>query len=316
MFSLPFLLARLYPGRSPEEIEKLVLPCEQAPVYLVDTWSEIGKNDLEKPEIQLGLARTLFQTQFTYLGVVDEIMGKLEEWSEGTILFADLGETSRQFYQRLYGFLGWINFSHISYQRKLFLLDARFLLLATVWEIPLYDAVQKHFAYLGYVREMAGDADLLAGAIARNQTPLGAVAGQNKTVADWIKMFDSFPPNLIKERVDMFLGESSAVRYLPAEEKSVLSKILTLYWGLRGDFIWRELDYSLAAGFGAKAVKENLSVNDTYLQLLYQATQEQFVVWLDSYEEAAEWLWAIKADQNFIRKLLFVLLEKVDLKNH
>ena len=49
--------------------------------------------------------------------------------------------------------------------------------------------------------------------------------------------------------------------------------------------------------------------------MLYKATAEDFSVWLESHEDAVDWIAKTQKPIEFIKKLLFILLEKVDMKN-
>lgn len=315
MYSLPYITAQLYPHKSPQDLEKLVKRSLLALEYDSKSWQEVKKDDLGKEEVQLSLIKTFYTLQFDYDGAASEIIRCLEEWTDGVLLFPQLAEEKQEFYQRYYVFLGFVCFEYLKLTSQVYLLGSRFLPLALAWEIPLYVDVQNFFSHLTSLRLMEDFSMAFYTAIEKNKTPFGEELNKTKTIADWVKEFNEFPGNNLAAKVDEFLENKFAVQRLPEDDRKILDKILTLYWGLRAGFIWRELEYSAAQGGEDKPKRENKTADDYYLQELFNADQESFAVWLDSYQEAAEWIVSASKPMEFIKKLLFILFEKVDLKN-
>ncbi len=316
MYTLPDIISTLFPNKSLEEQQGLVELCLSTSEYDSATWQRVKREDLESEEVKLGLARTLYYSILRYSGVIDEIMFSLERWSDReSILFSGLSEEDQAFYQQYYLMAGWINFAWIGFARKLFLLDTRFLLLACASNIPIYINVQQHFARYISINGMKADAMLFAGNIARNQTPFGGSDKARQPLAWWIDMFNGFTASNIEGKVDEFLGNNMEVKRLPAEGVEILGKVLTLYYGLKGGFIWREIDYSDAGGVEEKEAVEGKTTDDYYLELLYQAKPEDYMMWLKDYKETAEWIFLTEKNAEFLRKLTLVLSEKTDLGN-
>ena len=143
MFSLDFILAQLYPYKKLEDLQKILDDDFRDPMlypeYDTWTWKEVKQEDLSALEVQIRLIKTLFSTQYLYDGTVQLIMDSFEKWSKsGTIVFEGVTPDDQLFLERYYCFLGWLHFAHITYARKLYLLESRFLPLAIVWDIPVY----------------------------------------------------------------------------------------------------------------------------------------------------------------------------------
>ena len=72
--------------------------------------------------------------------------------------------------------------------------------------------------------------------------------------------------------------------------KKVLNKILTLYYGLRGGFIWRELkaeDIIIPLDRKEPVFKAE---GEYYLEELLETDGEQFSNWLSDWENTALWI--------------------------
>ena len=70
----------------------------------------------------------------------------------------------------------------------------------------------------------------------RNETPLGLPEKGAKTIGEWMVIFDEFEGSSIPTRVDEFMNDKMEIQRLNEDEKKILYKIITLYWGLRGGF--------------------------------------------------------------------------------
>lgn len=319
MFSIPYLITILYPQKKEEDLQAMVdkffADSVLYPDYNSYSWVEVKKEDLNEEEVQFSLIKTLYQSQFSYEGIIDTIMGSLEEWTDGEIIFPDFDVDTQAFLERYYGFFGWTNFRNISFERKTFLLGGRFLILAAIWDVPIYNNVQLHFGQYAYVRGMQEDCEVFSGMISRNESELGEEGKIKKTISQWVEMFKEFEEGSLEDKVNYFMSEKMEVSRLDEKTKSILYKILTLYWGIKTGFIYREIENSVPAGFERKEKRDNKSIDDNYLEILYQANPEQFEQWLGTCGETAYWMYLNKKSENFIKALIYVLFEKIDLDN-
>ena len=319
MLNLADILLQLYPSKSKEEILGYVDKCNSVDYgdFDIYEWQKIKKEDLANEETQLKLINNLFESQTRYDGVDDEILRDLGEWSEGTVVFKDFDSVSVEFYQRFYCYLGWLNFARVGYERKLFLLETRFLLLACVWNIPIYHAVQRSFAYYYFVKTMKEDAKLFRISIERNVTLLGDEKGAYKQVGEWIKQFNEFVPKNLETAVDEFLKSSTEINSLSAASQDALGKIITLYWGLASGAIWKEIEWSEAGGMLEKKPNIETKQDDSYyIQAVEQVDDPEFIkMYLKDTQEIADWIDQSGKDVEFVKKLVRALAKKVNLKD-
>src|SRR3989339_347632 len=231
MFSLDFILAQLYPYKKLEDLQKILDDDFRDPMlypeYDTWTWKEVKQEDLSALEVQIRLIKTLFSTQYLYDGTVQLIMDSFEKWSKsGTIVFEGVTPDGQLFLERYYCFLGWLHFAHITYARKLYLLESRFLPLAIVWDIPVYSNTQDYFAQYIYVDGLREDSTVFADAMGRNETPLGLPEKGAKTIGEWMVIFDEFEGSSIPTRVDEFMNDKMEIQRLNEDEKKILYKII------------------------------------------------------------------------------------------
>jgi len=318
MLKLSTILIQLYPSKTEEEILDLVDKCNNVDNVDYDTlgWQIVKKEDLNLEQTKLKLINNLFESQTRYLGVDNEILRKLEEWSEGTIIFNDMDIASSEFYQRYYCYLAWLNFARNGYKRQMFLLGTRFLLMACVWDIPILDLVQRHFAQFHLIKIMKEDANLFSGVMTRNLTLLGDEKGVYKQVGEWIKLFNDYVPKDLNNAVDEFLENTIEISRLSASNQEVLSKIITLYWNLASGTIWREIDFSEVVGLLKSDEKSDLTKDDYYIQAIQQADTKDFTkMYLQDYQDIADWIDQSGKTAEFVKKLVRALATKVNLKD-
>ncbi|HBU06813.1 MAG TPA: hypothetical protein DEB09_01890 [Candidatus Magasanikbacteria bacterium] len=316
MYSLDYLLVQLNPHLPKEEAERLLLALDTTPGFDTKSWQKIQMNDLESETTKLGLIKTLFDIQSYYDGVASEIIRSLEEWSQDkTIIFPLFSIEDQEFYQRYYASLGWLFFDKYKLSTQIYLLGSRFLLLGCVWDVPIYTNVQIFFASVISLNIMEDHAIVFYEAMQNNKTVLAEEGKEEKSIAGWLVDFNEFTGSSPETKVDEFMSSKLEVSRLSPENQKYLYIIVTLYWSLRVGMIWKEIDYSLAPGVEPAEKKENKKADDYYLQILYKAEPEDFSEWLSSYKEVAEWLVLTSKSDEFIKKILFVLLEKVDLNN-
>jgi len=319
MLSIAELVTQLYPEKEPEPLQYVAdLVAENFDEFYTHTWNEIQREDLLKENIQVRLVKTLFHSQFTYDGVVSMILQSLLDWSGGDLVFEDFDEDVAAFYERLFTFLGFVNFAWISHEQQSFLLQSRCLVLAAVWNVSLYVNVQNYFARISSIVNMYEETDLFAFNIRKNESFLRGTENSDKTVAYWVNLFDVFVPGSIENKIPEFLSDTLEVTRLPEDTRKFLDKILAVYWGLQTGVIYREVtaEDALPAGMERQAPPtEKKSQEDYYIDLLYAFPKENFNIWLKDYEATAYWLIMTEKPPAFIRKILFVLLEKIDLTN-
>ncbi|MBT3538797.1 hypothetical protein HN481_01590 [Candidatus Parcubacteria bacterium] len=316
MLSLPILTTQLYSRRSVDDINNLARLCDKSGLeYIESSWFQVKQENLKEGKVQLNLVKTLYQSQFGYTGVIEEIMRTLEKWTDEVLLFGFLDEELQDFYQHFYGFTGWMHFADLSFKRKMFFLDTRFLVMGCLWDVPIYANVQRHFSRHTYIKGLQDDAMLFKGAIERNQTSLGDPDKQHKTIAQWVEEFNKFDSSSFETKVDEFIENKMEVQRLEDLERDILHKILTLYYGLKGGFIYREIEDTIPAGYESKEKRDGKDIDDNYLDLLFESDQKQIQQWLESSGEAAYWMFSTKKSEHFIKKLVYILFEKIDLNN-
>ncbi len=320
MFSLSYIITKLYPAKSLEEKEELIRLCDaESREYEEFMWAEVTSDQLADRNVQLNLAMTVYRSQFYYWGVVDEIMRSLGDWTATFLDFPWLSEEDNRFYLRLYTFLGFINFHHIEQLHQLSLLGTRCLPLACLAEVPIYINVQNYFARYTYVPGMQDDAAFMANAIEKNATELGTEGKTIKSIQAWVSDFNAFFGSSLAAKVDEFMESSLTIARLDETERKILHQIVTLYYGLQGGFIWREIegpDGLMAFDpevSGVKLTSENKTADDYYIQVLYEV--KDITPWLEDWQSVVHWLDITGKTEDFVQKLLFVLLEKVDLNN-
>ncbi|MBI2990486.1 MAG: hypothetical protein HYY51_04890 [Candidatus Magasanikbacteria bacterium] len=314
MFSLAQTIRYLYPSKTDEEQQAILDACQdRGSEYYSMSWKNVQRPDLLQTDTKYHLIKTLHQFQFYYEGVVDDILRSLEGWSDGSLVFADFSEEDQDFYERFYTFFAWMHFDYISAKRQLFLLGTRFLLKACIWEIPIYTHVQDYFRRLAYVRGMWDDSLLFARIMARNHTLLGTEGKAVYKIGEWLDMFDNYYTASIESKVPEFMNNMMEVSRQDTDTRAWLEKIMTLYYGLQGGFIWREIEDGVPAGYERKQEGEKKNVDEYYLQNLYEADEKGIEQWLEDYEQAVHWLDVTQKEEAYITKLLFILMKKVDL---
>ncbi len=317
MMSLSYIIGTLYPRRSQEELDRMFDDAMKLlKEYDARQWNQVTRQELEDKEVQLALVKTLYQTQFNPDGVTEEIMRSIESWSDGLIMFEDINPEDQEFWQRLYGFFGWLHFADLQTERQCFLLRSRFLLLAAAWEIPMYISVQEYFRKTTYVDGMRDAAALFASMLERNETYLFEGEKRGHKVSDWVQMFRESATAVPGNLVDTFFEDNVAVGRMPIEAKETLNKLLTLYAALGTGVIWKEITEEVPAGFEKKEKTEtDMTAEDYYLQLLEEGGSEEIGRWLEDYSQIAEWIAGSGKGDDFVNQLLYILSTHVDLEN-
>ena len=312
------ILTHLYPNATEKELQGLRAAVEErGEEYYWRTWKEVTKERLGEKQVQLNLVKTLYRSQTQTWGVIDEILRTLTEFSdEQALVFSHIDEAHNEFYQRLFGYMGWLNFAFLEFQRQYYLLWSRFLPLACSWDIPVYANTQQYFERYAFVSGQRADALLFADAIAANNTPLGTEGKIYKTVGQWVHDFDQYEGNDLMYKVRDFLDSGLEIKRLEPEVQETLHRIFTLYWGLRGGYIWREItDNSLAAGYPEKETKENKDVSQHYIERLQEANEYEMGVWLSDWKTVYTWMIHTGKGEVFLNRLFAILTKKVNLEN-
>lgn len=318
MFSLPYIVTRLYPDKTPEEQQAIVDACEfGAKNFYIETWKEVKKEDLQNPEVQKDLLRTLYDSQNSYYGDIEEILRSLEKWSGGLLIFDFADKDANRFCQQWYCFTGFMHFANLERKRQLFLLTSRFIIMAAAWDIPLYANVQAYFARYAYAAGLEEDAEMFSTILDTNDdVPIGDEGKSLYTVAEWIDFMMDTPVEDADVLVDYFMETDMRVQRLDEDDKKVLYKILTVYYALKTGAIWREIDDGAeVAGFEPKTTGEIKTADEYYLQFLEEASPEQLTMWLEDWREVGLWILNSGKDLDFLNRLLYVLTQKVDLNN-
>ncbi len=318
MMTLLNILTHLYPDASGKELEKLrILVEEKGEEYYWRTWKEVTKEDLGSEQVQFNLIKTLYRTQRQNWGVVDEILRSLVEFSdEKALVFSGVDDKTNDFYQRYFCFLGWLNFAFLEFQIQYYLLWSRFLPLACAWDMPIYVNTQRYFERYVFVSGQRADAQLFADAIAANQTPLGVQGKKVKEIGQWIQQFDAFESGNFMYKVRDFMDSGLEIKRIDTEAQEALYKILTLYWGLRGGYIWREItDNSMAAGYPEKEVVNAKTTPEHYLEALSEANEYELGVWLSDWKTVYTWIVVTEKKEDFLNHLFAILASKINLEN-
>lgn len=319
MFSIPYIIAQLYPKRTMEDQQKLVDHCFELERYYEDLW-DVKKEDLVNLDVQLRLVRTLFDSQTDEAGVVLTIMDSLEEWSkDGTLLFPDLPEEAQFFYEHYYGFIGFMHFDSLGMGHQSYLLRSRFLWLACIWDVPVYSNVQHYFEQFVSVPSMKDDARMFAASIGANDMPVGVEGKAVHTIGEWTTLFNTYVGTTSLEhferKVDDFMDANMEAGRMDDDTKLMLNTILTLYYGLRTGFIWREIKDEVPAGYERKETKDIKTQDQYYLELLSGLDAPRFDAWLADWQETATWLIAGGKERDFMNQFFFALTQKLDLAN-
>jgi len=316
MFNIPYIATQLFPDKTIDQLRPFVDACvESLDEYYSGTWNVESVFELENEKVQVRLVKTLYESQFAYSGVVDDIMRSFEDWTNGVVVFDMLDPKINEFAQRYYCFIGWLHFDSVSMSRQSFLLGSRFLILAAVWDIPLYPSVQRHFARYMWLEPMKEDAQFMALSMEKNQTMFGTEKRIIKTIAEWIKDFNEFFHAKPSEKPMAYMENSMEVQRLDEEARNMLERILTLYYGLKMGDIWRSVDDQIAGGYPRKEINEEKSRDEYYVQILYEGGNAAVTEWLKDHEDIAEWLVLNQKDESYVMSLFKVLFKHLDLNN-
>lgn len=316
MYSITYLIARLYPDASLEEKQRLADTCwNKGREYYDRTWS-VTKDDLSKEEVQLNLVMTLFKLQFRPSGIIQSITQSLEVWSVGTIVFSDLSDRESAFYERYYTFLGFLHFDQLSIDQQIFLLGERLLPLACVWEVPIYANVQQYFVGTTSISLLQEHALTFATAIALNPTILSTPGRVQRTVGDWVRVFNQYEGKTPEGRVDEFMETNMEVSRLTEEEKKAVYSIVTLYYGLITGIIYKEIKgEDFLRGTQRVPPVTDKRTSDYYLELLLESDEPQFKAWLEDNGNVVEWIITTRKDNNFINHLFYIVAQRAVLED-
>ncbi|PIR74225.1 MAG: hypothetical protein COU35_03615 [Candidatus Magasanikbacteria bacterium CG10_big_fil_rev_8_21_14_0_10_47_10] len=321
MFSIPYIIGKLYPEESVERKKQLSDTClAQAVDYSGVSWQGATEEMMEDEMVQLNIIRTIELSQYNAAddGIMEGIMQSLEEWSSGQIVFPKRTPQTAEFLERLYPVIGYVNFSTLSTVRQSFLLGGRFLLFGCIWEVPLYAVVESAFETVAFVSTQKQMAGFMRIAMETNQQPLGTQGRGRKSIADWVRALKEFHAVRVPEKVTDYMENSLEVQRLAADDRQMLEKILTVYYALETGFIYRDIqggDSVPPPGFEKNTNGKPVDFYDAFLDKLYRLEPKRFAEWLSDYAAVARWLDLTGADDIYIRRLLFVLKEKIDVSN-
>ncbi len=281
----------------------------EAVEYYADTWKSVTQSEMTLEKVQLNLLRTLYQLQFSYYaGIGNDILFSLEDWSEDTAGFLNLKEEDQIFYERFYTYFAFQTFDHLMLSRKVFLLGSRFVWYGFIWEIPVYESVQKNFVTTCDLETLRSEGALLVGALQGNGTKI-TEEGPTFTIGEWIKKFQDFLPKIAEKKIEEFIN-GPQTETLFEEDRKILLGILDLFSALQSENIWKNIENFFCIHEKNKKEKAT-NVYDRYLHLLKQTNSID--IWLKDASNAAEWF--ISAPVDIIKNLITILKEKVDLSN-
>lgn len=309
-------MTKLYGYKQEAELQALVGRClNEAVEYDIFSWQQVKKEDLAKLDVQLRLVKTMYASQILYEGVESEILHSLENWADEDLVFPHLNKSDQDFYQKYYCFLGFMTFPYAGFKTQTLLLQSRLLALACLWGVPIYSSVQEYFALDNYLEHNKKDAEYFAYLIAHNFTLLGDKQKIIKPIYDWIKRFDGWFGSSLEKKIEEYMADDMEVKRLDAISHDILHKIVTLYWGLKGGFIYLEIDYNARPGQREAKTTESKSESDYYLAELKQMKVDDLVIWLETYQDFADWVYLSGQDAGFARQVLKIIKPKVDLTN-
>lgn len=315
MFSYEELVTNFFPERSESERQVLVGKLENNSFeYNARDWSGIEMLDLTNERVKLNLLFSLYQYQFGYYeGADSAILQSLEDWSDKKIIFDFLNDDQNWFYQKYYAWLGFLNFDHQKSLRQDFLLGSRFLLLAVLsGKLPIIEIIRNYFAQYCFVNIYKEETARFADDVSENKSIIGdAQDKENKTIADWVKLFDGFKASDDETKAEEFSQQFIEVTKLDAPLKVALEYILVLYYALVTNQIWKNIidDKCLHE----EKVEPQTEIDRTAAYLNGLKALPDLNQWLAGAQEIAKWLKTQAVD--FIPKLLSEVKNKVNLSD-
>ena len=145
------------------------------------------------------------------------------------------------------------------------------------------------------------------------ETPIGEEGKLQRSVGQWLQKFNTFVGASLSTRVDDFFADNVETDQLPEDIRNILWSIVTVYWGLKGGFIWRELKGDPPPGYPIKIGGGTKGTDEYYLSSLLEADREQIFRWLTDAEQTVRWLLLTEKSDDFINELTYILTKKVDL---
>lgn len=313
MFSFEELITNFFPERSEQERQVLLGKLENNSLnYTARDWAAINPLQLANEQVQLNLLYSLYQYQSDYYeGADSAILESLEDWSDKKIFFDFLTEPQNWFYQKYYAWLGFLNFEHQKSLRQDFLLGSRFLLLAVLsGKIEIIEKVRNYFAHYCFVNIYKEDSARFADDLLDNKNIIGDPDdNNNKSISDWIKMFENFKFDDTETKVEEFSRQFVQITKLVGPLKVALEYILVLYDALATNKIWKNIVDDKCLHEEKVESQPEVNVAETYLNFLKELPDLN--QWLGSASEVAVWLKTQNVD--FIKKLLITVKEKVNL---
>lgn len=302
------LVKLFYPQKTTEEQEKIARLLEvQSTEFYPDSWNKVKREQITLQETQLNLLRTVYQFQFGYYnGVASEILSSIEKWTEGVINFKTPFEEVNNFYEWLYAYLGFQNFSHLSLEKQVYLLGSRFIFFAINFNIPVFEKIQEYFSNTCDVDFSKQVSHFFSTAIHVNKTPLDLSNGT--TIQDWITKYE-LTSELEENKLDKFVSLEE-VKELNEDVQLRLFKILELFDALKTDSIWRDIKIRFCV-HGKLERNDHVDTFSRYLEFL--AEQSDIMSWLQDFKNIASWIKA--GPQDYWKSMMKVLQKKIDLKN-
>lgn len=309
MLSFFELIKIFYPSKSSEEQQKLALLLENESIeYYPDTWKEVKREEITLQDVQLNLLRTLYQLQYGYYtGITLEIMTSFEDWTENTLNFNTPFPEINVFYEWVYAFIGFQNFSSLPVVKQIYLLGSRSFFYAVNFNIPVYEKVQELFASTCDVVFLKDTSLLFAGAVRSNKTPMTHF--EPKTLDQWILKYENFVPKRVESKVDEFINTIDFT-VLNEQEKLRLTKILDIFDAVNTDRIWKEIKVRFCA-HGKSERHDEVDMYSRYLELLSE--KNDIELWLQDFKNISSWIKA--GPQDYWKSMMKVLQKKIDLKN-
>jgi len=314
MMTLEAIIAKIYPEKSPDELEYIFEDVfNHAVAYEPKSWQTVKKEDILKEKIQHKMIRTLFESQEGgEQGIIDMILDSLEEWSENYMLFTDFDHELQQFCASFYALASCINFEWLGRNRQLYILSSSFLAIILSLGLDMRGYIRRNFARFCFASVYKVDAELFTKAIEDNISYIG-IEPNGATIAECVADYAKFlrSSNSANLSVADYLDNNSLSGKLDKVNLTILFKILAIYQDLKTGAIWRDINdflcvhKKLEPGESKNKEKEE----DYYLEALTNASE--IISWLESYMEVVTWLKGKSTD--FIKRLFKVLVKKIDL---
>ncbi|MFH1789820.1 MAG: hypothetical protein ABH832_02010 [bacterium] len=311
MFDLQKNIKILFPKNTDFENKNILeVVKKNISAYNQKSWQQVKREDLAKDRTKLLLLGALIEVvNGGEQGLIDIILNKLEMWTLNTIFFKELDEKSQIFYSRFYALSAYLNFQNLGNTRQNVILKGQFLPMILTFRLNFFNEIKKYFLDLRFIDLLKEESKKMAESIKQNHS---IIIGEKEgyMVSWWIEKFNKFCSGYTSDQagiIDNFLNENNAFKDLNIVNKYVIKQILFIYMQLKSNLIWKSLDTSVQS-----SEQWEKGVEKKYLEELKKGNDIK--AWLKTWKEIIAWFET--RDEQFVKSLLLVVKEKVDLNDH